>query len=41
MANADNGMTAIKVELFLTFIVPHFTSFALYDVYIEEWINVE
>ena len=41
VTNADNGMSTIKVEILLTFVVPHFTTFSLDDVYIEEWINVE
>jgi hypothetical protein len=34
-------MSAIEVEIFLTFVVPHFAAFALDDVYIEERIYVE
>jgi hypothetical protein len=41
VTDADNCMPTIKVEILLTFVVPHFTTFALYDVNIEEWINVE
>ena len=39
--DADDGMTAIQVEILLSFVVPYFTSFSLDDVHVEEWINVE
>jgi hypothetical protein len=41
VADADNSMSTIEVEVLLPLIVPHFTTFSLYDVYIEQWINVE
>jgi hypothetical protein len=41
VANADNGMTAIKVHVFLTFIVPYFASFSLHDIHIEKGVNVK
>jgi hypothetical protein len=41
MTDADNSMATVEVEILLAFIVPHFTTFSLYDVYIEQWINVE
>jgi hypothetical protein len=34
-------MTAIEVEVFLTILVPHFATFALHDVHVEERIYVE
>ncbi len=36
-----NGMSAIEVEVFLPFVVPHPCTFALDDIDVEERINVE
>jgi hypothetical protein len=41
MANADNGMTAIEIQVFLAFVIPYFASFTLHDVYVEKGINVK
>jgi hypothetical protein len=36
-----HGMTAIEVQVLLTFVVPYLTAFALHDIYVEEWVYVE
>jgi hypothetical protein len=41
MANGDDGVSAIKVEILLAFIVPHVAALALHDVHIEERIYIE
>jgi hypothetical protein len=41
VSDADDGMSAIQVQVFLTFVIPHFAALALYDVHIEERIYVE
>ena len=41
MTDADHGMTTIKVQVLLTFVVPHFTAFTFDDVDIKQWIYVE
>ena len=40
MTNADYGMTAIKVEVFLTLIVPDVATLAFYYINIEKRIYV-
>ena len=37
----DHGMSAIKVQILLTLVVPHLAAFALDDVHVEERIYVE
>jgi hypothetical protein len=39
--DTDNGMSAIEIEIFLTLVIPYFTTFALHDVHIEERIYIE
>ena len=41
MPNADHGMSAVKVKIFLTFVVPYFCVFALDNVNVKERIYVE
>ena len=41
VADADDGVSAIEVEILLPFIVPHLASLTFHDVDIEEGINVE
>jgi hypothetical protein len=41
MPDADNGMPAIEVEVFLPLVIPYFTTFAPDDVHVEEWIYIE
>ena len=38
---ADYGMTAIEVQILLTFLVPYLTALSLYDVYVEQGIYVK
>ena len=40
MTYADYCMAAIKVEVFLTFVVPYLAALALYNIYIEKRIYV-
>ena len=40
MADADNGMTAIKVEIFLTLVVPYLAALTFYNINIEKRIYV-
>jgi hypothetical protein len=37
----DDGMTAIQVQIFLTFVIPNLTAFALHNIHVEERIYVE
>ena len=39
--DADHSVAAIEVKILLTLVVPHLTTFALYDVHVEERIYVE
>ena len=39
VANADDGMTAIKVEVRLTLIVPYVATFAAYYIDVEKGID--
>jgi hypothetical protein len=41
VTDADHGMAAIEVQVFLSFVVPHLAAFALNDVHVEERINIE
>jgi hypothetical protein len=41
MAHADDGMTAIEVQIFLTLVIPDLASLALHDVHIEQGIYVK
>jgi hypothetical protein len=41
MAYADDGMTTIKVQIFLALVVPHFAVLALHNVHIEKGINIK
>jgi len=41
VTDADNGMTAIEVEVFLTLVVPYVTALTFYYIDIEKWIYVE
>jgi len=41
VTDADNGMTAIEVEVFLAFVVPYVTALTFYYIDIEKWIYVE
>ena len=41
MTNGDHSMTAIKVEILLSFVIPDLTTLALYDVHVEKRIYVE
>ena len=41
MANGDDGMTAIKVQIFFTILVPDATTFAAHNVDGKEGIDVE
>jgi len=41
VTDADDGMSAIEVQILLTFLVPYLTALALYDVHVEERIYVE
>jgi hypothetical protein len=41
MADGDDGVSAIKVEILLAFIVPHVAALALDDVHVEERIYIE
>ena len=41
VTDGDNGMSSIKVKVFLTFVVPYVAAFSFYDVYIEQRIYVE
>ncbi len=36
MTDADNGMTAIEVEVFLTLVVPYLAALTLYNINIEQ-----
>ena len=38
MTDADHCMTAVKVQILLTFFIPHFLALSLYDVYREQAI---
>ena len=40
MTDADNGMTAIKVEIFLTLFVPYLAALSFYNINIEKRIYV-
>ena len=40
MTDADNGMTAIKVEIFLTLVVPYLAALTFYYINIEKRIYV-
>jgi hypothetical protein len=35
VSDGDDGVASIKVEIFLTFIVPHLASLAMVDGYVE------
>ena len=41
MADADNSMSAIQVEVFLTLFVPHMATFSLDNVNVEKGVNVK
>jgi hypothetical protein len=41
MADGNNGMSAVEVQVLLTLVVPNPTAFTLDDVYVEEWIYIE
>jgi hypothetical protein len=41
MSDADDGMTAIQIQILLSLVVPNLTTFALNDVHVEERIYVE
>ena len=41
MTDADDGMTAIQVKVFLTLVIPYLTTFSLHDVHIEQGIYVK
>ena len=41
MTYADDGMSAIKVEIFRTFLVPHMATLATINGDVEKGINVE
>jgi hypothetical protein len=41
VADADDGMTAVEVEIFIAFSVEDMASAATHDVYVEEGVNVE
>ena len=41
VADTDDSMSAIEVQILLSLVVPHLTTFAFDDVYIKERINVE
>ena len=38
VTDADHCMTAVKVQVLLTFFIPHFLALSLYDVYREQAI---
>ena len=40
MTDADNGMTAIKIEVFLTLVVPYLAALSFYNINIEKRIYV-
>ena len=40
MTDADNGMTAIEVEVFLTLVVPYLAALTFYNINIEKRIYV-
>ena len=40
MTDADNGMTAIEVEVFLTLVVPYLAALTFYNINIEKRISV-
>ena len=39
--DTDDGVSAIEVEIRLTFVVPHVDSLSPHDVYIEERVHIE
>ena len=39
MTDADNGMPAIEVEIFLTFVVPYLAALSFYNINIEKKIG--
>ena len=41
VSDADHGMAAIQVEVFLTLVIPNLTALALHNVHVEERIYVE
>ena len=38
MSDANHSMSTIKIKIFLSFIVPHMTTFALHNIDIEKRI---
>ena len=40
MTDADNGMTAIEVEIFLPLVVPYLAALSFYNINIEKRIYV-
>ena len=41
VADTDDGMTAVEIEIFSAFSVEDVASAATHDVYVEEGVNVE
>jgi hypothetical protein len=41
MTYADNGMSTIEVQIFLTFVVPYLTTLSLDNIYVEKGIYIE
>ena len=41
MSDADDSMTAIEVQVFLTLVIPHLAAFSLDDVDVEERIYIK
>ena len=41
VADRDNGVATIEVEILLPFVVPHVAALALHDVHVEERINIK
>jgi hypothetical protein len=41
MANANNSMTPIKVQIFLTFVVPDLTALSFDNIHVKKRIYIE
>ena len=41
VADADDGMTAIEVEVFLSLVVPHVAVLSAHNIDVEKWVNVK
>ena len=41
MTDTDDGMTAIKVQLLLTFVVPHLTALSFDNIDVKKGVNIE